>query len=50
MQYNELGRSGIKVSRICLCTMTWGEQNTPAQAHEQHDYTLSHGDNFIYTA
>lgn len=50
MQYNELGRSGIKVSRICLGTMTWGEQNTQAQAHEQLDYALSQGVNFIDTA
>ena len=50
MQYNELGRTGIKVSRICLGTMTWGEQNTQAQAHEQLDYALSQGVNFIDTA
>ena len=43
MQYNELGRTGIEVSRICLGTMTWGEQNTQAQAHEQLDYALSQG-------
>ena len=50
MQYNELGRTGIKVSRICLGTMTWGEQNTQVQAHEQLDYALSQGVNFIDTA
>ena len=50
MQYNELGRTGIEVSRICLGTMTWGEQNTQAQAHEQLDYALSQGVNFTDTA
>ncbi|RVI75869.1 aldo/keto reductase, partial [Sinorhizobium meliloti] len=29
MRYNKLGRTGIKVSSICLGTMTWGSQNTP---------------------
>ncbi|KLT73343.1 aldo/keto reductase [Neisseria arctica] len=50
MQYNELGKTGIQVSKICLGTMTWGEQNTEAQAHEQLDYALSQGVNFIDTA
>lgn len=50
MEQRELGRSGIMVSKICLGTMTWGEQNTEAQAHEQLDYALAHGVNFIDTA
>jgi len=50
MEYRELGRTGIKVSKICLGTMTWGEQNTEAEAHEQLDYALDRGINFIDTA
>ena len=50
MQYNELGTTGIKVSRICLGTMTWGEQNTEAEAHEQMDYALERGINFFDAA
>jgi len=45
-----LGNSGIQVSRICLGSMTFGEQNTQAEAHEQLDYALSRGINFIDTA
>lgn len=50
MQQRPLGRSGIQVSKICLGTMTWGEQNTEAEAHEQLDYALANGVNFIDTA
>lgn len=50
MQYNTLGNSDIKVSEICLGTMTWGHQNTEAEAHEQLDYAVSQGVNFIDTA
>ena len=50
MKYAQLGRTGIKVSKICLGTMTWGRQNTEAEAHEQLDYALAHGVNFIDTA
>ncbi len=50
MKYNLLGNTDLKVSRICLGTMTWGEQNTEAEAHEQLDYALSQGINFIDTA
>ena len=35
MEYRELGRTGISVSSLCLGTMTFGEQNTEAEAHEQ---------------
>lgn len=45
-----LGRTDIHVSSICLGTMTFGEQNTEAQAHEQLDYALERGINFIDTA
>ncbi|MGV3552330.1 aldo/keto reductase [Rhizobium sp.] len=50
MRLNELGRTGIKVSEICLGTMTWGTQNSEAEAHEQMDYALAEGVNFLDTA
>jgi aryl-alcohol dehydrogenase-like predicted oxidoreductase len=50
MRFKELGRTGIKVSEICLGTMTWGSQNNEAQAHEQMDYALDQGVNFFDTA
>lgn len=50
MQYRQLGNSDLKVSLICLGTMTFGEQNSEAEAHQQLDYALAHGVNFIDTA
>jgi aryl-alcohol dehydrogenase-like predicted oxidoreductase len=50
MKMNPLGRTGMSVSEICLGTMTWGEQNTEAEGHEQMDYALDQGVNFIDTA
>ncbi|MFD1329452.1 aldo/keto reductase [Mycoplana ramosa] len=50
MKYNTLGRTGIAVSEICLGTMTWGSQNSEAEAHAQLDHALEHGVNFIDTA
>jgi aryl-alcohol dehydrogenase-like predicted oxidoreductase len=50
MQKNRLGSSDLQVSAICLGTMTFGEQNTEAQAHAQLDYALERGINFIDTA
>lgn len=50
MRFNELGRTGVKVSEICLGTMTWGSQNSEAEAHEQMDYALDQGVNFFDTA
>lgn len=50
MQYNTLGTTDIKVSKICLGTMTWGEQNTQQDAFDQLDYALDHEINFIDTA
>ena len=50
MQYRQLGSSGLKVSSVCLGTMTYGDQNTQAEAHEQLDYALAQGVNFIDTA
>jgi aryl-alcohol dehydrogenase-like predicted oxidoreductase len=50
MIYNKLGTSDIKVSKICLGTMTFGEQNTQEQAFEQMDYAWQQGVNFFDTA
>ena len=50
MQYRKLGRSDIDVSRICLGTMTFGEQNSEEEAHQQLDYALDQGVNFIDAA
>ena len=50
MEYRQLGRTDIKVSALCLGTMTWGEQNTEAEGHEQMDYALERGINFFDTA
>ena len=50
MDYRPLGRTGLKVSALCLGTMTWGKQNTEAEAHEQMDAALAAGVNFWDTA
>jgi aryl-alcohol dehydrogenase-like predicted oxidoreductase len=50
MQYRPLGRTGLNVSVLALGTMTWGEQNTEAEAHEQIDAALAAGINLIDTA
>ncbi|HOY15520.1 MAG TPA: aldo/keto reductase, partial [Saprospiraceae bacterium] len=50
MKFRKLGNTGIDVSLICLGTMTWGEQNTEAEAHEQLDFAMDKGINFIDTA
>ena len=46
MEQRTLGATEITVSKICLGTMTWSEQNTPEQAHAQLDYAVGHGDDF----
>jgi len=50
MKYATLPNTDIKVSKICLGSMTWGNQNTEAEAHEQIEYAVSQGVNFIDTA
>ncbi|GAA6615783.1 NADP(H)-dependent aldo-keto reductase [Scytonema sp. NUACC26] len=50
MKYNQLGESDLKVSEICLGTMTYGQQNTIEDAHLQLDYAVRQGINFIDTA
>jgi aryl-alcohol dehydrogenase-like predicted oxidoreductase len=50
MKLKKLGSSDLMVSEVCLGTMTFGEQNTEAEAHQQLDFALAHGVNFIDTA
>jgi len=50
MQYQTLPGTDLQVSRVCLGTMTWGEQNSESDAHAQLDYATAHGINFIDTA
>lgn len=50
MKYSQLGRTGLKVSSLCLGTMNWGEQNDAKQAHAQLDCAVNMGINFIDTA
>lgn len=50
MKYTTLPNTDIKVSKICLGTMTWGNQNTEAEGHEQMDYALANGVNFFDVA
>lgn len=50
MEYRQLGSSDLNVSALALGTMTFGEQNSEADAHAQLDYAVSRGVNFIDTA
>jgi aryl-alcohol dehydrogenase-like predicted oxidoreductase len=50
MNYTTLPHSDLKVSKICLGTMTFGNQNTEAEAHNQLDYAVERGINFLDTA
>lgn len=50
MKKNRLGRTNLFVSQICLGTMTFGEQNTEAEAFAQLDMAADHGVNFLDTA
>jgi len=50
MELRTLGHSDIKVSKICLGTMNFGEQNSEQEAHEQLDYAFANGVNFLDTA
>ena len=50
MKYTTIPQTDIKVSKICLGTMTYGQQNTEAEAHEQLSYARDQGVNFIDTA
>lgn len=50
MIYTNLPHTDVEVSKICLGTMTWGNQNTEAEGHEQMDFALEKGINFFDTA
>jgi aryl-alcohol dehydrogenase-like predicted oxidoreductase len=50
MHYTELSNTGIKISRLCFGTMNIGQQNSEADGHEQMDYAVARGINFIDTA
>lgn len=50
MKYRLLPNTNLKVSKICLGTMTFGQQNTEKEAHDQLNYAVSNGVNFIDTA
>ncbi len=50
MKLNTLPSTKLNVSHVCLGTMTWGEQNSEAEAHAQLDYAMAQGINFIDTA
>lgn len=50
MQKRRIGRTDLLVSKICLGTMTWGQQNTEADGHAQMDFALDRGVNFLDTA
>ncbi len=50
MKYNKLAGTGLEVSEICLGTMTFGEQNSEQEGHEQMDFAIESGVNFFDTA
>lgn len=50
MEKRRIGRTDLLVSKICLGTMTWGQQNTEAEGHAQMDRALERGVNFLDTA
>lgn len=50
MKYSKIPNTDINVSKICLGTMTFGQQNTEIEAHEQLNYAVEQGVNFIDTA
>ena len=50
MLYTHLGRTGLKVSRLCLGTMNFGPETSEADAHRIMDRALEHGINFFDTA
>ena len=50
MEYRNLGRSGLKVSELCLGTMTFGHGTDEATAKQMVDLALESGINFFDTA
>lgn len=50
MKYTRLPNTNIRISKICLGTMTWGRQNSEEEGHEQMNHALDQGINFFDTA
>ena len=50
MDYKNLGRTGLKVSRLCLGTMNFGPQTSEADSYAIMDHALETGINFFDTA
>lgn len=50
MKLKPLGRTDLRVTELCLGTMTWGSQNTEAEGHAQIGMALDAGLNFMDTA
>ena len=50
MDYSKLGTTDISISRVCLGTMTFGQQNSESEGHQQMDYAVGRGVNFFDTA
>ena len=50
MEYQNLGKTDIQISRVCLGTMTWGMQNSEKDAHQQMQMASDAGVNFLDTA
>ena len=50
MKYTTIDHTDLNVSKICLGTMTWGQQNSEADGHEQMSYAYDNGINFFDTA
>lgn len=50
MKYTTLPNTNIKVSKLCLGTMNFGNQNTESEGHAQMDYAFEKGINFFDTA
>jgi len=50
MQFRRLGRTDLDISLLSLGTMTWGEQNSEADAHRQIDFAIDHGVNLLDAA
>ena len=50
MQTTRLGRTGLRVSRLCLGTMNFGPQTAEADSHKIMDRALEHGINFFDSA
>jgi predicted aldo/keto reductase-like oxidoreductase len=47
MKFKKLGHTDLKVSTVCLGTMTWGEQNNEDEAFRQMDMAYDYGVNFL---